>query len=84
MIRKTLSLDLCQARYDYIHDIIGDVRSNPKLFWKLIAAQRKDSQSLPPLQTQQDLLAESDFDKARILNQQFCQNFSSEDTELRS
>ena len=33
---------------------------------------------MPPLQTQQDLLAESDFDKARILNQQFCQNFSSE------
>ena len=36
MIRKTLSLGLCQARYDYINDIIGDVRSNPKPFWKLI------------------------------------------------
>ena len=80
MIRKTLSLGFCQARYDYINDIIGDVRSNPKPF----AAQRKDSQSMPPLQTQQDLLAESDLDKASSLNQQFCQNFSSEDTESRS
>ena len=32
MIRKTSSLGLCQARYDYINDIIGDVRSNPKPF----------------------------------------------------
>ena len=30
------------------------------------------------------LLAESDLDKARSLNQQFCLNFSSEDTESRS
>ena len=30
MMRKTLSLGLCQARYDYINDIIGDLRSNPK------------------------------------------------------
>ena len=74
-------LGLRQARYDYINDIIGDARSNPKPFWKVIAAQRKDNQSMPPLQTQQDLLAESDFDMARILNQQLCQNFSSEDTE---
>ena len=32
IIRKTLSLGLCQARYDYINGIIGDVRSNPKPF----------------------------------------------------
>ena len=43
MLRKTLNLGLCQARYDYINDMFGDVRSNPKPFWKLIAAQRKDS-----------------------------------------
>ena len=38
---------------------------------------------MPPLQTQQDLLAESDLDKARSLNQQFCPNFSSEDLKRR-
>ena len=31
---------------------------------------------MPPVQTQQDLLAESVLDKARSLNQQFCQNFN--------
>ena len=34
---------------------------------------------MPPLQ--QDHLAESESEKRTTLNQQFCQNFSSEDTE---
>ena len=35
---------------------------------------------MPPLQSQNGHLAESDPEKASTLNQQFCDNFSSEDT----
>lgn len=78
MVRRQLSKYLREARNDYINGVIGDVKSNPKPFWKFIASQRKDSQSMPPLRKEQGHLAESDDEKASTLNQQFCDSFSSE------
>lgn len=80
MVRRKLNSCLRVARNNYINSVIGDVKSNPKSFWKFIASQCKDSQSMPPLQSQNGHLAESDPEKASTLNQQFCDNFSSEDT----
>ena len=80
---KGLSAALRIARDEYVNNAVGDIKSNPKPFWKFIRSQRKDNQAMPPLKTPSDHLAESDLEKAESLNQQnqqFQQNFSNEDT----
>ena len=51
--------------------MVGNVRENPKAFWKYISCQKKDTQGIPPLKTKNGHLAESDKEKAQVLNSQF-------------
>ena len=51
--------------------MIGNIKENSKPFWKYISSKRKDTQSIPPLDTKQGTTAESDVDKAEALNDQF-------------
>ena len=51
--------------------MVGNVRENPKAFWKYISCQKKDTQGIPPLKTKNGHLAESDKEKAQVFNSQF-------------
>ena len=51
--------------------MIGNIKENSKRFWKYISLKKKDTQSIPPLNTKQGTTAESDVDKAEALNDQF-------------
>jgi hypothetical protein len=51
--------------------MIGNIKEISKPFWKYISSTRKDTQSIPPLDTKQGTTTESDVDKAEALNDQF-------------
>ena len=51
--------------------MIGNIKENSKPFWKYISSKKKDTQSIPPLNTKQGTTAESDVDKTEALNDQY-------------
>ena len=78
-LRRKVTVSLKSERNKYVNKVIGDIQNNPKPFWKFIRSQRKDNQALPPLKTPSGTTAESDLEKAEMLNTQFQNNFSNED-----
>ena len=53
----------------YVNNLVGDVKANPRDFYRYINSQKKDVQGIPPL-------AESDFEKAGEFNGQFTDVFT--------
>ena len=78
-LRKRVTVSLRSEKSKYVNKIIGDIKTNPKPFWKFIRSQRKDNQTIPPLKNPSGTTAESDLEKAETLNTQFQNNFSHED-----
>ena len=54
-----------------MNNIIGDVKRDPKPFWKNINSQKSDKQGIPPLQNKSKRIADTDVLKAEALNEQF-------------
>ena len=71
-IRRQLNKQLHSAKNNYINNIIGDIKTNSRPFWRYIRSQRKDNQSMPPLKNSSGRLMTEDRDK-------FQENFSQED-----
>ena len=74
-IRQKIKQELNQSHNNYINQMIGDIKYSPKAFWKYISSQKKDSQGIPPLKTN-NTIAEKDLDKAETLNTQFTSVFT--------
>ena len=61
----------------YVNNLVGDVKANPRDFYRYINSQKKDTQGIPPLKKRQGSgLAQSDFEKASQFNGQFTDVFT--------
>jgi hypothetical protein len=63
--------EITSSHNKYVENMIGNIKEISKPFWKYISSTRKDTQSIPPLDTKHGTTAESDVDKAEALNDQF-------------
>jgi exonuclease III len=70
-IRANIKKEINQAHDNYINNMLGDIKQDPKPFWKYINRQKTDNHRIPPLKTNNNKLAESDQEKAEALNYQF-------------
>ena len=60
-----------------MNNLVGDVKANPRDFYRYINSQKKDTQGIPPLKKRQGSgLAQSDFEKASEFNSQFTDVFT--------
>ena len=49
----------------YVNNLVGDVKANPRDFYRCINSQKKDAQGFPPLKRKNGKgVAQSDFEKA--------------------
>ena len=47
--------EITSSHNKYVEDMIGDIKENSKSFWKYISSKKKDTQSIPPLDTKQGI-----------------------------
>ena len=60
-----------------MNNLVGDVKANPRDFYRYINSQKKDTQGIPPLKRKNGKgVAQSDLEKAEELNGQFTDVFS--------
>ena len=60
-----------------MNNLVGDVKANPRDFYRYINSQKKGTQGIPPLKKRQGGgLAQSDFEKASEFNGQFTDVFT--------
>ena len=69
-----------------MNNLVGDVKANPKDFYRYINSQKKDTQGIPPLKKRNGGgVAHSEFEKAAEFNGQFTDVFTkSEYTDASS
>ena len=73
-LRRKIKADI---RKLYVNNLVGDVKANPRDFYRYINSQKKDTQGIPPLKKRQGSgLAQSDFEKASEFNGQFMDVFT--------
>ena len=60
-----------------MNDLVGDVKANPKDFYRYINSQKKDAQGIPPLKKRNGGgVAQSESEKAAEFNGQFTYVFT--------
>ena len=60
----------------YVNNLVGDIRANPRNFYRYANSQSKDCQGIPPLKKRDGRgLAESEPDQAEEFNGQFTDVF---------
>ena len=76
-LRREIKADIRKQHYLYVNNLVGDVKANPRDFYRYINSQKKDTQGISPLKKMQGGgLAQSDFEKAREFNGQFTDVFT--------
>ena len=56
----------------YVNNLVGDVKANPRDFYRCINSQKKDNQGIPPLKRRGGTgIAASETEKAEEFNDQF-------------
>ena len=64
-LRREIKADIMKQNDQYVNNLVGDVKANPRDFYRYINSQKKDTQGIPPLKKRQGSgLAQSDFEKA--------------------
>ena len=68
----------------YVNNLVGDIKANPRDFYRYINSQKKDTQGTPPLKRRNGSgLAESELEKTEEFNGQFMDVFNkSEHTQV--
>ena len=60
-----------------MNNLVGDVKANPRDFYRYIISQKKDTQGIPPLERKNGKsVAQSDLEKAEEFNGQFTDVFN--------
>ena len=60
-----------------MNNLVGDVKANPKDFYRYINSQKKDAQGIPPLKKRNGGgVAQSESEKAAEFNGQFTEVFT--------
>ena len=76
-LRREIKADIRKQHDLYVNNLVGDVKANPRDFYRYINSQKKDTQGIPPLNKRQESgLAQSDFEKASEFNGQFTYVFT--------
>ena len=76
-LRREIKADIRKQHDLYVNKLVGDVKANPRDFYRYINSQKKDTQGIPPLKKRQGSgLAQSDFEKASEFNGQFTDVFT--------
>ena len=68
-LRREIKADVRKQHDLYVNNLVGDVKANPRDFYRYINSQKKDTQGIPPLNT-------SDLEKAEEFNGQFTDVFN--------
>ena len=60
-----------------MNNLVGDVKANPRDFYRYIKCQKKDTHGIPPLKRKNGKgVAHSDLEKAEVFNGQFTDVFN--------
>ena len=61
----------------YVTNLVGDVKANPRDFYRYINSQKKDTKGIPPLKRKNGKgVSQSDLEKAEEFNGQFTDVFN--------
>ena len=75
-LRQQIKADIKKQHDLYVNKLVGDIKVNPKDFYRYTSSQRKDNQVIPPLKRRNGSnLAESETEQAEF-NGQFTDVFS--------
>ena len=76
-LRREIKADVRKQHNLYVNNLVGDVKANPRDFYRYINSQKKDTQGIPPLKRKNGKgVAQSDLEKAEEFNGQFTDVFS--------
>ena len=76
-LRREIKADVRKQHDLYVNNLVGDVKANPRDFYRYINSQKKDTQGIPPLKRKNGKgVAQSDLEKAEEFNSQFTDVFS--------
>ena len=76
-LRREIKADIRKQQDLYVNNLLGDVKANPRDFYRYISSQKKDTQGIPPLKRKNGKgVAQSDLEKAEEFNGQFTDVFS--------
>ena len=74
-LRREIKADIRKQHDLYVNNLVGDVKANPKDFYRYTNSQKKDAQGIPPLKKRNNV-AHSDSEKAAEFNGQFTDVFT--------
>ena len=76
-LRREIKADVRKQHDLYVNNLVGDVKANPRDFYRYISSQKKDTQGIPPLKRKNGKgVVQSDLEKAEEFNGQFTDVFS--------
>ena len=76
-LRREIKADIRKQHDLYVNNLVGDVKANPKDFYRYINSQKKDAQDIPPLKKINGFgVAQSESEKAAEFNGQFTDVFT--------
>ena len=76
-LRKEIKNEIKKQHNLYVYNLDGDIKANPRNFYRYTNSQRKDNQGIPPLKKRDGSgLAESESDQAEEFNGQFTDVFT--------
>ena len=76
-LRREIKADVRKQHDLYVNNLVGDIKANPRDFYRYINSQKKDTQGIPPLKRKNGKgVAQSDLEKAEEFNGQFTDVFN--------
>ena len=76
-LRREIKADVRKQHDLYVNNLVGDVKANPRDFYRYINSQKKDTQGIPPLKRKNRKgVAQSDLEKAEEFNGPFMDVFN--------
>ena len=77
--RNAATRDVRRAKRDFEKKLAGDIKLNPKSFWKYVRSKTKVKTGISDLEKDDGTFAHTDIDKAEVLNNFFSSVFTRED-----
>ena len=76
-LRREIKAEVRKQHDLFVNNLVGDVKTNPRDFYRYINSQKKDTQGIPPLKKKNGKgVAQSDLEKAEEFNGQFTDVFN--------
>ena len=68
-LRKEIKADIKKQHDLYVNNLVGDVKANPRDFYRYIYSQKKDTQGIPPLKKRNGSgIAQSECERSRMFS----------------